>query len=281
MPVSGPVKVNKPRSARQRLFNLQHIDEGAPWLIVAGIILIPLAVAVVGWWTDQRIDERQRQLSEELYQRQERLTAAQMIDAYFQGVGEVLLSEMESATRDRIVAARTTALLRRLTRADDRAMVLRFVSQTHPSLTRRPARSLERSTVPFIDLSGIDLSGSDLSFANLYGADLSNANLVGTNLSWSNLVEANLTGASLDDANLSGAEIRGAILVGSSLRGVRLRGANLSSARLSGSNLHGADLSNLRFEGISTPTNFSDAVLDDAIWVDGRRCGAPSVGVCR
>lgn len=258
----------------------ENLKESNPLLLIAGIIFIPIAVAAVSLWVDTRIDERQRQAAQDLYQRQERLTVAQTIDAYFQGVGSILLGEMDSAMRDRIIAARTTALLGRLSRPRDRAMVVRFISQMQPQLMRRPQRALERSTQPFIDLSALDLSETDLSFANLYRADLRGADLSGSNLSWANLSHANLEGAVLDGAILGGAELNAAILRGASLREARIGGANFTQAQLHDANFQSADMSDLEFDGITTKTSFTGASLSGARWLDGDRCGENSVGGC-
>ena len=71
-----------------------------------------------------------------------------------------------------------------------------------------------------------------------------------------------LYGASLSKT----AKSRLAILRESNLAGANLQGANLSHA-----DLHGASVQGLNLEG---------ARLDQAVWVDGRICGANSIGRC-
>ena len=260
---------------------LNTLKESNPVILLAGVILIPITVAVVSLWVDTRIDERQRELAEDLYQRQQALTVTQTIDAYFQGVGEILLAAPEPAVRDRIIVARTRALLDRLELPRDKGLVVRFISQMRPDLTKRPRRLLERPTSPFIDLSDIDLSANDLSFINLYGADLSGASLRGVNLSWANLAQADLRRADLSGAVLQGADLSGAILSGARLRDARIGGADFGSALLDGADLQGADNSDFEFEGITTQTDFTAANLAGARWLDGSRCRADSVGACR
>lgn len=260
---------------------LQNVKDTNPLILIAGIICIPVAVAAVSLWVDTRIDERQRTLAEDLHRRQEALAVAQTIDAYFQGVGQVLLSEMDPALRDRLIVARTNALLGRLHQPADRALVVRFVNQMQPELTKRPQRSLERSIRPFIDLSGTDLSGADLAFINLYRADLRGAKLRNAELTWANLSGANLRDADLSGARLNGAELHGAELSGAKLAGARIGGASFRGATLDAADLRGADAGDFEFEGITTPTTFEAASLAGATWLDGRVCRPGSVGRCR
>jgi hypothetical protein len=103
-----------------------------------------------------------------------------------------------------------------------------------------------------VDLSSAVLRESRFNAANLSFANLSFANLAGADLSFANLQQAKLNGANLTQANLTYAELRDA-----DLRNADLRGAQLSAATLIG------------------------ARLDEAIWVDGRRCAFLSVGECK
>jgi uncharacterized protein YjbI with pentapeptide repeats len=98
------------------------------------------------------------------------------------------------------------------------------------------------SKCPKCDLSGAKLSGLDLSYA-----DLSSANLSG----------ADLSNASVYQGNLSKANLSGANLAGTNLFEVDLSGANLSKA------------------------NLTKTYLDQATWVDGKRCKVGSVGQCK
>ncbi len=262
------------------MLTLKKITEANPLILIAGIILIPLGVAAVSLILDTRIDKRQRQLSQELFERQERLVIAQMIDSYFQGVGEAMINQMDEGNRKRIIVARTTSLLNRLRKPSDKAMVVRFVSELQPGITSRPDRKLERSSQPFVDLSNLDLRGSDLSFANLYRADLSGAQLTGVNLMWANLTQARLEGAILDQANLSGAQLGGATMTRASLREARLRGTDFSNAKLTNSNLQGADMTEFSFDGITAAVKLTGTDFSRSVWVDGTRCRDNSIGRC-
>jgi uncharacterized protein YjbI with pentapeptide repeats len=123
----------------------------------------------------------------------------------------------------------------------------------------------------YIDLRGVDLSGSHLQNAMLKGAlffqaelgeidlrdaflpraDFTNARLEGAHLERANLesailAEAKLAGADLRDANLTQANLRDADLTGAKLAGADLRGANLVRT-----DLRGADLTGCKVYGIS------------------------------
>lgn len=93
------------------------------------------------------------------------------------------------------------------------------------------------------------------------GCNLSDANLAGEYLANASLSGADLGGANLRGANLSGADLTGARLVDAFLTNARLVGANLTDCALSGAYIDAA--------------NFSQAV-----WTDGKTCGAHSRGRC-
>ena len=119
----------------------------------------------------------------------------------------------------------------------------------------------------YCNLSGLrteraDLLGASVRNALLEAAQLAHARLVGADLEFSSLNLINLRSADLSRANLRGAGLRN-----SDLRGAKLVGANLSYADLSGALLAGSDLRGAR--------------LDHAVWIDERRCGAGSLGVCQ
>lgn len=138
------------------------------------------------------------------------------------------------------------------------------------------------------NLAGRDLRGAvfrwvNLAGANLAGADMRGVRLIESNVTGANLAEANLTmafimdGSSLAGADMAGVRMRGIWFVNSTLSGARLAGADLFSARLLDSNLEGVDLTGARLAG----ADFQGSSLSGAVWPDGRRCGAGSVGECR
>ena len=104
---------------------------------------------------------------------------------------------------------------------------------------------------------GVNWSGCDKQGVLLRGVDLARSNL-----DYANLSHAVLSGSRLDHASL----------VGTDLSATDLSNANMSNADLSNADLSAADLESV---------NLSGAVLDHAIWVDGRVCAEGSLGQCR
>ena len=105
----------------------------------------------------------------------------------------------------------------------------------------------------------------------MQGATLKNANLTGARFT-----NVNLSGADMSYAIFSLANMRGSDLSNSHMIGVNFRNADLSHVDLSSSNLAYANFSGARLVG----TNFSNAILEKAIWFDGRMCAVGSVGSC-
>lgn len=125
---------------------------------------------------------------------------------------------------------------------------------------------------PGINWSGCQLSGSKFSRTNLAAANLMNANLQTADLSAATLARANLKYVQLHLANLQDSDFSQADLTGATLIGANLSNANFSHANLRYANLRDAIIVN---------TNFSQARLDNAIWVDGRTCAINSIGSCK
>lgn len=104
---------------------------------------------------------------------------------------------------------------------------------------------------------GVNWSGCDKQGALLRGVDLARGNL--------------------DYANFSGADLSGSRLARASLVGANLEAADLSHADLSNADLSNADLS----AADMASSSLTGAVLDHAIWIDGRVCATGSLGQCR
>ena len=122
-----------------------------------------------------------------------------------------------------------------------------------------------------VNWSGCNLSGAQLLKAELIAANLMNVNLQTANLSSADLSHANLKYAQLHLTNLTYVNFTKANLTGASLMGADLSGASFSQANLSYSNFRDANIGT---------TDFSNARLDNAIWVDGRTCRVNSIGSC-
>ena len=91
-------------------------------------------------------------------------------------------------------------------------------------------------------------------------------------LSGAKLNNLDLSYADLSSANLSGADLSNTVLFGANLGKANLSGANLTSVNLFEANLSGANVAN---------ANLTKIYLDQATWIDGKRCKVGSVGSCK
>jgi uncharacterized protein YjbI with pentapeptide repeats len=185
-----------------------------------GQIFIAFLALFVAW--------RQYIISRDLTVQQNRITQQQTIDAFFQGISELVLDDeglLEDWPQERIIAeARTAAILSSVT-ASGKAKVVRFLSR---SKLLTPLRRDNRLGRPILDGVGgyeedrahgirvIDLGAmlavADLAEADLRWTDLSEANLIRADLRGADLVKANLARTILYQANLSEADVMGARL---------------------------------------------------------------------
>ncbi len=223
-----------------------------------GQILIAILAVWVAW--------RQNQIAEQLTGQQNRITQQQTIDAYFQGVSDLILDphgQLEDWPLERaIVQARTAALLGS-TDSDGRAQVLRFLSSANLLTPLQRDGLLGR---PILDgaggyqvdiehgvrvvslgsmLVGKDLHDTDLRFSDLSGCNLSGTQLQGCNLTGANLAETVLTGANLRGANLSGVRLFYGTLETASPRDGHLA-PDYQTGRRTGAVVEGADFHRVR-----------------------------------
>ncbi len=181
-----------------------------------GQILVAFLALFVAW--------RQYVISRELTSQQNKITQQQTIDAYFQGISDLVLDDeglLEDWPSERVIAeGRTAALLSGLD-ADGKAKVIRFLSSAKLLTPLKRDRRLGRAIfdgsggyeedieygVRVIDLDSMlaqaDLSGTDLHGTDLSAANLMQARLCGCDLSRTNLARAVLVGSHLTQANLT------------------------------------------------------------------------------
>ncbi|MDX2243736.1 MAG: pentapeptide repeat-containing protein [Leptolyngbyaceae cyanobacterium bins.302] len=182
-----------------------------------GQILIAILAVYVAW--------RQYIISRDLTIQQNTITQQQTIDAYFQGVSELVLDEeglLEDWPQERAIAEGRTAAILSSVDASGKAKVIRFLSRARLLSPLRRDLRLGRAIldgtggyeedrvrgVRVIDL-GVMLAGADLAGTDLRWTDLSEANLIRANLSRSDLVKANLARTILCDAKLRYADLNG------------------------------------------------------------------------
>jgi uncharacterized protein YjbI with pentapeptide repeats len=242
------------------------------------LLIVPLALAVIGFWFTMQQDARQQQIEDERAQQaqkienqraeaereiEEQRAQQATLQAYLDQMGTLFLdrdlrTSSENSDVRRLARARTLVVLDALS-SDRRNSVLRFLEETELIQARPPDRppiiSLKYASLRNFELTGKQLlRGTDLTQAWLTGADLSEAHLEGTDLSGAHLGGADLRGAYLQDAKLSGAylydtDLRGAYLSGADLSHAEGRfesGARMIRTRLDGAHLDGADLTNAR-----------------------------------
>lgn len=280
------------------------IDVIGEFVGAVGSLVITLVVAYIAvrqWQDGRRFERERRESSDEIERRneaakaeQERIIRAQSLDAYFDGISNLLLRDGGlDATARNLAKGRTDAILKIL-KSDEKHNLVAFLygsglitldgdnslpviglSGSDLSRAELSGSTLRKASLSMVNLRGAQISEADLDEADLRGADLREADLRATDLSRAKLhgavaAAAILSAVDLSEADLSGADLRevdfrGADLSGANLSGTNLRGADLSGADLKGANLSGA---NLR-EAILTGANLLEARLANLISIDG------------
>lgn len=258
---------------------------------VLGLIGIPLALAIVGFYLANLQDQRQMEV-------EANRANANTLQAYLSEMAAISSGDLKDETVSAI-RARTMGTIRELD-GPRNAIVVIFLYETG---------LLGQLNLPPIKLNDANLSDANLSRASLRGADLRDANLRGADLRDANLREADLLGADLSRAqyntntqwpgdfdyitsgaigplaDLHGIDLSAAYLGSADLHGADLRKADLRSAGLieadlsrtdlSGANLRQADLVKVNLSGASlTDANISDTELRSANLSDADLSGA-------
>jgi uncharacterized protein YjbI with pentapeptide repeats len=255
------------------------------------LLIVPLALAVIGFVFSIQQDNRQHAIEAKRAQQ-----AQQLEDQRAQAEQEIQAKRTEQATLQTYLNQLGTLLLdRNLREADENSDVrrlargrtlvvfdaisafrqvraLRFLYEAdliQAMPDEQPVISLDNTSLPDIELPGrAFLRGAHLQQANLSGANLRHADLRYTYLPRAELQHTDLEGADLEGADLEGAFLNSANLSEANLVDADLsraeknqseRGANLSNANLSGTNLKGANLSSAYLSG----TNLKGANVTD------------------
>ncbi|MBM5816286.1 MAG: pentapeptide repeat-containing protein [Cyanobacteria bacterium K_Offshore_surface_m2_239] len=182
-----------------------------------GSILVACVALMIAW--------RQVMVDQRLTTQQNRITQAQTIDSFIQGISELISDEegmLEDWPLERMLAeGRLAAVFGSIDR-EGKARVLRFLSHARLLTPLKRDQRLGRAIldgegnyeedrvagVPVIRLQqllqGVDLSGCDLRGVEFNGADLRGADLSFSDLTGANLAGTNLAGANLERARLEG-----------------------------------------------------------------------------
>lgn len=195
----------------ERPINWEAVGALADSFGAVGQILVAFLALYVAW--------RQYVISKELTVQQNRITQQQTIDAYFQGISDLVINEeglLEDWPPERAIAeGRTAAILSGLN-AEGKAKVIRFLSSSKLLTPLKRDRRLGRAIfdglggyeedleygVRVIDLVGM-LAHTDLSKTDLRRTELSEANLVHSDLQGCDLGRANLSRCILYGANIT------------------------------------------------------------------------------
>ncbi|MGF1602224.1 MAG: pentapeptide repeat-containing protein [Thermosynechococcaceae cyanobacterium] len=223
-----------------------------------GQILVAFLALFVAW--------RQYVISKELTTQQNRITQQQTIDAYFQGISDLVLDEdgmLEDWPSERAIAEGRTAAILGGVSAEGRAKILRFLSSARLLAPLKRDRRLGRAIfdglggyeedieygVRVIDLGSM-LANADLAATVLSQTELSDANLVGANLQGCDLSRANLVRCILYGANLSHVDFtRAKLFYGTAQTATprdRLNAPNYTQGTQTGAIVENADLTGAR-----------------------------------
>lgn len=274
-------------------------NEGKTFWDWLGLLGVPLSLAILGYWLQQRQQKRSEEDAKE-----------EALQVYFDRLSVLLVDKNliaisvkgENKTEEEtellnssvdFIRARTLSILRRFKNDPERKSgVLSFLIDTNLIEIRNKVDTKSNKNKYNLSLKGADFSGVDLcnvklpniNFSGiifektnfvkaelrgafLKGAFLKNARLEktvleGADLQGATLTEAVLTGAYLQGADLQGAYLEGANLAGADLKGAILKKANLTGANLTGANLTGAVLTSADLTG----ANLSGADLQSLQW---------------
>jgi uncharacterized protein YjbI with pentapeptide repeats len=229
------------------------------------LLIVPIALAVIGFWFTARQEVRQQELEE---QRAQDLA----LEAYFDQMSTLMLKDLGDPKVRVLLRAQTLTVLRRLD-TNRKQEVVQFLLQAellHREGGKGPIVVLDDADLNGVylrdailvnaDLASASLANANLTDAELYSAQLGEANLSNADLAEADLGDAWLGGADLSDADLYDADLESSDLSGANLTNANLTDAFLPDAYLAEANLNGADLHNADLEDAS----LEDASLDDA-----------------
>jgi uncharacterized protein YjbI with pentapeptide repeats len=242
-------------------------DRGINWEAISalgelfgaiGQILVAFLALYVAW--------RQYVISKDLTSQQNRITQQQTIDAYFQGVSDLILDDdglLEDWPPERAIAEGRTASILTGLDGEGKAKIVRFLSGAKLLTPLKRDRRLGRPIfdglggyeedieygVRVINLNGM-LAGTDLSSSDLRNTEFSEANLSGITLSGCDLTRANLSrtilmGASLRQADLSRSRLFYGSAEVASPRD-RINPPNYTTGAYTGAVVENADLSQVK-----------------------------------
>ncbi len=201
-------------------FKYDEFGSWAEWVGALGQISIAVLAVYVAW--------QQYVISKDLTIQQNRITQQQTIDAYFQGISDLVLGPdglLEDWPQERAIAEGRTAAILTSVDSSGKAKILRFLSRSRLITPLKRDSHLGRVILDglggyaedrqygmrVINL-GVVLAGNNLMEQDLRWTDLSEANMVRTNLVRSDLGKTNLSRTVLFEADLTGADLKNTVL---------------------------------------------------------------------
>ncbi len=239
-------------------FKYDEFGSWAEWVGALGQIMIAVLAVYVAW--------QQYVISKDLTIQQNRITQQQTIDAYFQGVSDLALSDegmLEDWPQERAFAEGRTAAILASVDAGGKAKILRFLSQSRllsplkrdyylgrPIFDGMGGYQEDRAHGLRVINLGVMLVAADLVGQDLRWVDLSEVYLIRANLSQGDLVKANLSRTVLYETNLAGADLKSARLFYGSLDTASPRSRNqipnYETGEYTGAVVENANFSNVK-----------------------------------
>lgn len=197
-------------------FKYDEFGSWAEWVGALGQIMIALLAVYVAW--------QQYVISKDLTIQQNRITQQQTIDAYFQGISDLVLGPdglLEDWPQERVIAEGRTAAILTSVDASGKAKILRFLSRSRlltplqrdshlgrPMLDGMGGYSEDRANGMRVVNLGVVLAGANFTGQDLRWTDISEANMVRASLVKCDLVKTNLSRTILYEGNLQEADMK-------------------------------------------------------------------------
>ena len=214
-------------------------------------------------WADERRVERRGGKRQEDDDGRERRDAESYESVEYRFNREVTMSDVRSRRNNQWIAIGSVSLL------------IALIIYAAFSWVPAPEKTIANCDAP----AGPAINWSNCRMAGLQklNQNFADASMQSTDLSGANFYGSNFNNAQLSYADLGGAHLRLVDFTLANLKGASLRNADITQANFSQADLSYVDLTG----AIIDQADFSQAKLDSAIWVDGKKCQAGSVGRCR
>jgi uncharacterized protein YjbI with pentapeptide repeats len=235
------------------------------------LVVVPLSLAMLGYWLQKEQQKRAEQFAEE-----------EALQAYIDKISVLLIDKnlIAISTKGKnktteeeellnscltIIRSRTLSILQLFKNDPDRkSRVIRFLIEA--DIVYKLKLNLREADLSGATLLGVNLIRAKLAFTKFTNVNFRFAKLIGANLAWADLESAKCEGARLSFTNLEGANLKGANLEGAKLCGAKLRSAKFIKANLERANLKGANLKGKHGYSLYSDADLSFANLKNIQW---------------